>query len=215
MPKTTNVIKVRFRKPGRRKVVELPEPGKILGSAELFQASQLAARLAAKQLAESLSPAALARDAADALYRRGSDFDQMGKTTEAETLYLACLEQDPRHAGALVNLGTLIQSHSIRAAQNLYERALEVDPCMWQAHYNMGHCEHELGNWEAAIRHLRTAHLLNPTDTSTVFNLAQCLQSNDQALEARPFWIRYLKADKAGTWAKIARGYLGLRLVHG
>lgn len=187
----SNVVKGRFRKPGRRRYVE--QDGQLIDAAERF-----------------LPPS----QSADEWYREGCRLDDAGKDKEAIAAYRRCLEQDPRHASALANLGTMHhQAGDLTGARRLFEQACIANPELWEAHYNLGHCAAMMDEWEIALTSLARAMELSHGNTDVLFNYADALYHTGNVEASKPYWRAYIKADPHSKWAKIALGRLGLRIV--
>ena len=120
-----------------------------------------------------------------------------GGIAEAEALYRAILDGDPRHAGALHHLGL------IRAGQRRFDEALallgaalEQDPGMATAQYNLGTVLQTLGRHMDAVTAFERAVALRPDYVEALSNLGNSLQAlrrsdaavacYQQALAVRP-----------------------------
>lgn len=80
-----------------------------------------------------------------------------GDLAAAELHYRRALELLPDDPTAPFNLGVVLQDARRQAeAVRAYETALEIDPAYADAHYNLAGLYEEMGEPEAAFRHLRT-----------------------------------------------------------
>lgn len=108
-------------------------------------------RLVQKHPGEAIFPFLLA-----SAYRTGGRFD------EAIAGYRLAIENDPRHARAMVNLGNL---HALRQefaiGQTFYRKAAEADPKLALAHYDSHLAHLEAFHLEAADQELREARRLD------------------------------------------------------
>jgi tetratricopeptide (TPR) repeat protein len=98
---------------------------------------------------------------ADAHVNLGRLLHEHGETAEAERHYRLALAIRPEDTTAAFNLGVALQDlDRLREAADAYEIALTVDPRLADAHYNLSGVYEELGEPEAAFRHLRTYRTL-------------------------------------------------------
>lgn len=75
---------------------------------------------------------------ADALINRGSDYAEQGLCNLAHVCFARALRQNPKSAIAAYNLGVVNQDMGhLDDAIKFYERALQLDPSLREAHYNL------------------------------------------------------------------------------
>jgi tetratricopeptide (TPR) repeat protein len=87
----------------------------------------------------------------DALFAQALSLQSAGHGDAARQAYAKVLDQDPRHANALNNLGVLHNSiGEHQEALALFERLVQVTPHDARAHANRGVALKALGQWEAA-----------------------------------------------------------------
>lgn len=144
---------------------------------------------------------------ADKWFQRGLQAEQTGQGEKAaEEAYRRCLEVDPKHASALVNLGTLFfNRRKIAEAERCYRRAVDADPHYALAHFNLANLHDERGDIATARQHYEMALELNPKYADAHYNLALMLQGQGEALRAISHWRTYLKLDPSSSWSAIAR----------
>lgn len=93
----------------------------------------------------------------DAHVNLGRLLHERGETTGAEIHYRQALADRPDDVTAAYNLGVALQDAGrLREAAEAYETALGIDAGLADAHYNLAGLYEELGEREAAFRHLRT-----------------------------------------------------------
>ncbi len=98
---------------------------------------------------------------ADAHLNLGRLLHEQGKTGEAERCYREALAARPGDATAAFNLGVALQDLGrLREAAEAYEAALAIDRTLADSHYNLAGIYEQLGEPEAAFRHLRTYRTL-------------------------------------------------------
>ena len=115
---------------------------------------------------------------------------------------------------ALINLANIHYSRDeIAEAQALYERAIALEPDVFEAHFNLGNIFHDLGRYREAQGCYREALKLNPAYADAHFYLAVTLEKNGQSQEARTHWRAYQQLAPNGEWLELAREFLGLMHV--
>jgi tetratricopeptide (TPR) repeat protein len=93
----------------------------------------------------------------DAHLNLGRLLHERGETAAAERHYRLALAAQPEDPTAAYNLGVVLQDRGrMREAVAAYETALASDAGYADAHYNLAGLYEELGEPEAAFRHLRT-----------------------------------------------------------
>ena len=144
---------------------------------------------------------------ADRWFEHGLELEQTGAPfEEIIEAYQRSADLDPRSAGALVNLGTvLFNGHAWSDAEQQYKKALEVDPNYALAHFNLGNLYDEQGDLPAAHHHYEEALRLQPHYADAHYNMALLHQSMRDVMGAVRHWRAYLKLDGTSTWSQIAR----------
>ena len=84
--------------------------------------------------------------------------EEAGEKQQAIALYEEILEINPRHAAAMINLGTLcFHQHLFGRAEQLYRRATECDPNYALAFFDLGNVLDEMGRIAESIAAYRKA----------------------------------------------------------
>jgi tetratricopeptide (TPR) repeat protein len=123
--------------------------------------------------------------------------------------YEHVVELNPEAAGALVNLGTIhYRQRRFAEAERYYKDAITADPAYPLAEFNLGNLYDEQGRLNEAFDHYRRALALNPHYADAHFNLALLCERTADPLKAVYHWKCYLKLDRSGPWAEIARRQL-------
>jgi tetratricopeptide (TPR) repeat protein len=145
----------------------------------------------------------------------------LGDFTGAEGHYRDAIEDDPMDSLAYVGLGNLHKQRSdIGRAIDAFSKATELNPDLWQAHYNLGGAlysearEREFRGAEdlmdRAVYHLVTALRLRPFESflgNIYKDLGELFLHTRQFKYARRFFTRLIQHDEYGP---IAHYYLGL-----
>ncbi|PWU09310.1 MAG: hypothetical protein C5B51_06395 [Terriglobia bacterium] len=171
-----------------------------------FEVADLAS---VKTLPERKRPGNRMREA-EAWFQRGLDLEESGAPTdEVAEAYQKVVELNPGAAGALVNLGTIYyRDRRFTEAEVYYKEAVNADPSYPLAEFNLGNLYDEQGRLREALDHYKRALALNPQYADAHFNLALLCERTGEALKAVHHWKCYLKLDRTGAWAEIARRQL-------
>jgi len=143
-------------------------------------------------------------------FQRGLALEETGApVAEAVAAYEKAIEANPRAAGALVNLGTILfRMRKLAEAEVYYQRAVRAEPDYPLAHFNLGNLRDEQGRAEEARKYYLSAIKLNPRYADAHFNLALLCERNNQVLQAIGYWQAYLKLDSGSSWSRAARKQL-------
>jgi len=105
-------------------------------------------------------------------FKRAVDFHQKGNLTEAKQYYEASLQQYPKHAATLVNLGLIARNNSeLQLAKKYYEQALLIDPNEIDGWNNLGVLHQLRGESKSAINAFKKVTYLNPNHIQGLNNL--------------------------------------------
>jgi tetratricopeptide (TPR) repeat protein len=108
---------------------------------------------------------------------------------------------------------------NFRAAISAYQRAIELSARNPWYHHNLGHLlDVGLGSSQAALKHLRLAHELEPREDEITASLAHCLARLGQLAEAQTLAADALRhapgnADHRALLEWIERGAPGVRIA--
>ena len=132
-------------------------------------------------------------------FERACLLTEVGRTADARAAYLELLAQEPAHAGALNNLGTLLHETGYRtAARTAYAEAVARHPDDPMGHVNLANVLAEKGNLAQARIHYETALRLQPDHAEAQQRLAGVLEET---------------GDRAGAEEHRRRGFAGRALV--
>ncbi len=108
-----------------------------------------------------------------ALAWKGEAFARQERFEEAEPLLRAALQGDPKQAQAWNNLGRCLNAkHAWAEAVEALNKAISIDPNEWEAHYNRGLAQFQLGHFEDNLKDLKIASVANPGDPQISKDLA-------------------------------------------
>jgi len=143
-------------------------------------------------------------------FQKGLDLEEAGAPIEeAIEAYKKVLELNSAAAGALVNLGTIYyRQRKFAEAEKYYVEAIAADPEYALAQFNLGNLFDEQGRVGEAHHHYQRALALNPNYADAHFNLALLCEAAGDTMKAVHHWKAYLKMDRSGQWAEIARKQL-------
>ena len=143
-------------------------------------------------------------------FQQGLDLEETGAPVEKVLeAYQKVVELNPAAAGALVNLGTIhYRQRKFGEAERYYKQAIAADPSYPLAEFNLGNLYDEQGRLADAFHHYKRTLALNPQYADAHFNLALLCERTGDTLKAVLHWKIYLKLDRTGQWAEIARRQL-------
>ena len=134
-----------------------------------------------------------------------------GDLGTAEQLYHQVVELDPRHAGALHNLGVIAMLAGSRSrAVEWYERALQARPDAVDTHSNLGVVFKDLGETGRAVHHLTEAIRLRPDYAAAYNNLGAVFMDLDDPNAAYSNFRRAAELDPNDgvAWSNAGRALL-------
>jgi tetratricopeptide (TPR) repeat protein len=102
---------------------------------------------------------------------------QRGDIEGAAMLFREAVEQNPRDAESLNNLGqALVRLGDPSAALDYFDQAIRLNDRKWSYRFNRARAAGLVGDWPRAIAEYRAADELFPDDHVTLFNLSLALQ---------------------------------------
>jgi protein O-GlcNAc transferase len=107
----------------------------------------------------------------DAQFADAVSRHQAGDAAEAERLYRLLLEAAPTHTGALCNLGVLVSRTRPQEAANLYAAAIETNPNLLDAHFNLGNLHRRMNRPMDAVACYQAALRIDSNNSRAYLNL--------------------------------------------
>ena len=108
-----------------------------------------------------------------ALAWKGEAVAHQGRYEEAEPILRQAIEGDPQQALAWNNLGRCLNAkHAWAEAVSCLDKAIALDPSEWEARYNRGLAQFQLGHYVDSIVDLKAASMANPGDPQIRKDLA-------------------------------------------
>jgi tetratricopeptide (TPR) repeat protein len=136
---------------------------------------------------------------------------QKGDFGEAERLYRAVVQRDPRHDEALNLLGVLtVQTGRPEEAAELIGRAIKIDGAKPEFHYNLGLARLALNDRDAAIECFRRAVALRPDYAEALTNLGNLFLNKGDNEEAEECFRSAAKLDPGNA---VIHNNLGAALI--
>ncbi len=109
---------------------------------------------------------------------------------------------------ALINLANIHYSRDhLIEAMALYERAIVLEPDVFEGYFNLGNIHHDLGQYRAAEEYYLHALAVNPRYPEAHLYLAVALEKDARSDEAKPHWRAYQTMAPDGEWAELAREF--------
>lgn len=149
-------------------------------------------------------------ETASEFFARGVALEEdPGAQNEAINAYSKCVELDPTHAAAYINLGTLYYNRQDYVlAERYYRKAIEVDARYALAYFDLGNVLDETGRLQDAIHAYQSAIALAPTYADAHYNLALAYEKARHPRKALRHWQAYARLDTIGPWAIHARNQI-------
>jgi tetratricopeptide (TPR) repeat protein len=132
-----------------------------------------------------------------------------GRHLEAMAIYEYVLLQEPAHAAAHINLGTILYNRQdFAGAEQHYRQAIAADPRYALAYFDLGNVLDETGRVREAIEMYRNALRLAPTYADSSYNLALAYEKIGEPRKALKHWRAYVQLDATGPWSAHARSQI-------
>jgi tetratricopeptide (TPR) repeat protein len=152
------------------------------------------------------APARQAAEVQDMFLRAVQLEENPATIPQAMELYQAILAMEPRHAPALINLGTIHYNlRRYEQAEQHYRKATVADPEYALAFFDLGNVLDEMQRLNEATAAYQKAVALVPQYADAHYNLALAYERQGQRRRALRHWLAYVRLDPVGPWAKHAK----------
>ncbi len=143
-------------------------------------------------------------------YLIGMTFVWTGRATEAKPYFEKALSLDPKHGESLLVLGNLrCRDGDYAGAIELLDRAVQLSPTSWQAHWMLAEAHQRLGNFPRAREHAERAFELGREKASGAqLVLAQALVGLGESKQAAGVLSAYLQEHPQDANAEKIRGWI-------
>jgi tetratricopeptide (TPR) repeat protein len=156
---------------------------------------------------KALDPVRKILDLQDIFLRAVRLEEKLETISQAAELYESILREQPDHAAAAINLGTIrYNERSYEEAERLYRKATETDPEYALAFFDLGNVLDEMQQVSEAILAYRRAITLVPQYADAHYNLALAYERQGEQRRALRHWLMYVRLDPVGPWASHAKG---------
>lgn len=151
-------------------------------------------------------------------FKEASQFHQDGKFEEAEKIYQMLLEQNHDNSGLLATYGTLcLQTRRYGLATMMLERALALDPTLYEAMSNLGLTYKYTGQTDKAFKWIEKATLHDDPSAEALANYAglftntgnpeKAIAASEAAVKRNPelniaHWNLALALLETGQWER-------------
>ncbi len=130
-----------------------------------------------------------------------------GSSPEVETAPVELPPADPRAVREFAAGVRLMQRGGRRNTQRArakFERALQIDRYLWEAHYNLGVLDRRAGEMRSAIQHFEEARRVQPGATEPLLALAEARYAMAQRDEASELLSAYVESHPDAVDARVA-----------
>lgn len=154
----------------------------------------------------AMNPAQRATELQEIFLRAVQLEENAATVPQAASLYETILAEQPDHAAALINLGTIHYNMRLfERAESLYRQATLADPEYALAFFDLGNVLDEMQRLDEATAAYQRAVALVPQYADAHYNLALAYERQGQRRRALRHWLTYVRLDPVGPWANHAR----------
>jgi tetratricopeptide (TPR) repeat protein/SAM-dependent methyltransferase len=142
----------------------------------------------------------------DRLFAQAVQHHQAGQLRDADSLYRHILAVEPKHVSSLYNAGLIgVQIGRPDVAADMIGKAVALNDCMPDWHYNLALALQALGRASAAIAHYKQATALKPDHVQAHMNLGNLLREQGKPDEAMTCYGRVTALDPRSVQAHYNR----------
>jgi len=131
---------------------------------------------------------------------------EQGKRDQAESAFLTCIEQQPEHTEAMMQLGLMHQYDNTHLAYRYFSNVIRIDSAYLEAYYARAVLLQEQGYPDSARHDYQHILTRNPAHPDALFNLGYTYLLEGQYTESIRWFDRLIAADPSHYRALQNRG---------
>jgi tetratricopeptide (TPR) repeat protein len=143
---------------------------------------------------------------ADGYFWKGMVHLEQGKRDQAESAFLTCIEQQPEHTEAMMQLGLLHHYDNTNLAYRYFSNVLRMDSAYLEAYYARATLLQEQGYTDSARYDYQQMLKRNPAHPDALFNMGYTYLLEAKYAESIRWFDRLITADPAHYRALQNRG---------
>lgn len=143
---------------------------------------------------------------ADGYFWKGMVHLEQGKREQAKSAFLTCIEQQPEHTEAMMQLGLMHQYDNTALAYRYFSNVMRVDSNYLEAFYARGSLLQEQGYPDSARHDYKQMLSRNPSHPDALFNMGYTFLLEGNYPESIRWFDRLIAADPAHYRALQNRG---------
>jgi tetratricopeptide (TPR) repeat protein len=121
---------------------------------------------------------------ADAYFFKGLIYKDLQDTLKSISNFQTCVEQDPQHYNAYMQLGLLHSAKKDDVALRYFENALNIDEFSREAMYGKAYHYQRKAIYNKAIEEYKKMVTLDPKDAEAFYNIGYCFIQTDSLSQA-------------------------------
>jgi tetratricopeptide (TPR) repeat protein len=114
----------------------------------------------------------------------GATYRALGESVAARDAFAEAVELNPNYEEALYNLALAEKEGDPQGAVGLLERAIDIDPCYFVAHQELGKLYQKMGDLQRAEYHFRRSLEISQNEFWSLLYLANALAVQGKDVEA-------------------------------
>jgi tetratricopeptide (TPR) repeat protein len=127
-----------------------------------------------------------------------------GASAESAMAHRELPPADPRAVAEFNRGNSLMDRNRVAPARAHFEKALQIDPNLWEAHYNIGVLDREAGELRRAIQRFERARAIQPGASQPLLALAEAFYTIGEADEAADLLRTFVESEPGAIEARIA-----------
>ncbi|WP_269623978.1 protein arginine N-methyltransferase [Prochlorococcus marinus] len=145
----------------------------------------------------SISTNTLSKPSKEQIIKQAFKFHQQGNISEATKYYQYFINEEFKDHRVFSNYGAILEGlGKLEEAENMYRKAIELNPNFTEAHSNLGNILNSLGKLKDAELSTRKAIELNPNFAEAHYNLGNILNSLGKLKEGEKSIVQCLTVNE-------------------